>query len=261
MKARLWLTLAGAAMMAAGASAQSILFDFNNLTATTTLPVSVTVGELTADFSGTGDNFSVQSANVLGFTPVGFSGNCLYPGGINGGDLHIAFSKAITDFSILYAPEEYGADASATMRVTAYWNGNAAGTTTTNAQPGTWPTETLAIRVASGFNSAVVHYDAPPVNPQEGWGPIFMADNLNVTLMPPPIVLTGATKLPGGEFQFSFSNTPGGINTVWATTNLTLAFSNWNALGTALEILPGQFQYTDSQATNGGRRFYCVQSP
>ena len=86
---------------------------------------------------------------------------------------HHPFSKAITDFSVLYAPEEYGADASATMRVTAYGNGNFVGTTTTNAQPGTWPSETLGIHAASGFNSVVVHYDAPPLNPQEGLGPGF----------------------------------------------------------------------------------------
>lgn len=253
--------LALAVLMITAASAQSILFDFNNVAATTTLPISVTVGDLRADFSGTGDNFSVQSANVLGFTPAGFSGNCLYPGGINGGDLHIAFSQAITDFSILYAPEEYGADASATMRVTAYSNGNFAGTTTTNAQAGTWPSETLAIHAASGFNSVVVHYDAPPLNPQEGWGPIFMADNVNVTLLPPPIVLTGATKLPGGEFQFSFTNLPGGANTVLATTNLMWPQTNWSVLGIASELLPGQYQFTDAQATNGGQRFYRVQSP
>lgn len=260
MKTRIWLAMAGAVLVGTEVSAQSLLFDFNNLTPTTTLPLSVTVGDLRADFSGTGDNFSVLSANVLGFTPAGFSGNCLYPGGINGGDLHIAFSQAITEFSILYAPEEYGADASATMRVTAYWNGNFVGTTTTNAQPGTWPTETLAIGAAAGFNSVVVHYDAPPLNPQEGWGPIFMADNVNVTLMPPPIVLTGPAMLPGVGFQFSFTSVPGGTNTVLSTTNLTQSPTNWNVLGTALEVLAGQFQFTDAQATNGGQRFYRVLS-
>ena len=261
MNMRVWTLLAMAVLMTTEVSSQSILFDFNNLTATTTLPVSVMVADLTADVSGTGDSFSVQAANALGFTPAGFSGNCLFPSGVSGGDLHIAFSKAITDFSVLYAPEEYGADASATMRVTAYWNGNFVGTTTTNAQPGTWPSETLSIRAVSGFNSVVVHYDAPPLNPQEGWGPVFMADNVNVTEMPPPLLLTGATKLPGGEFQFSFTNLPGGTNLVLATTNLMWPQTNWSVLGIASEILPGQYQFTDAQATNCGQRFYRVRSP
>ncbi len=54
-------------------------------------------------------------------------------------DLIVDFSTPLTDFSILYAPEEYACDSSATMRVTAYLNGALVGTATTNAQAGTWP--------------------------------------------------------------------------------------------------------------------------
>jgi len=79
------------------------------------------------------------------------------------------------------------------MRVTAYMNGTFVGTNTTTAQAGTWPTATLAISAAQGFNSVVVHYDAPP--PTGGdWGPIFMADNMSVTVaVPEPVSLPGFT--------------------------------------------------------------------
>ena len=54
--------------------------------------------------------------------------------------------------------------------------------------PGTWPTATLGFSSISGFNNVVVHYDQRP--PTGGdWGPIFMADNMNVTsapFVPPP---------------------------------------------------------------------------
>jgi len=74
-------------------------------------------------------------------------------------------------------------------------------------------------------------------------------------------VLTGSTLLPGNIFQFNFTNTPGVAGTVLATTNLSLSASNWNALGTAAEVSPGQFQFTDAPATNSSPRFYLIRSP
>jgi hypothetical protein len=99
-------------------------------------------------------------------------------------DLLVSFSQTVTDFPIMYAPEEYGCDSSARMRVTAYMNGAYVGAATTTAcPPGTWPTGTLSCAFAQGFNSVVVHYDAPP--PTGGdWGPIFMADNMRFTPAP-----------------------------------------------------------------------------
>jgi thrombospondin type 3 repeat protein len=96
-------------------------------------------------------------------------------------DLLIGFSVSVAAFSILYAPEEYSTNSSARMRVTAYRGGAAVGTSTAVADPpGTWPSATLSIAVPQGFDSVVVHYDAPP--PTGGdYGPIFMADNMWVT--------------------------------------------------------------------------------
>jgi uncharacterized repeat protein (TIGR03803 family) len=79
--------------------------------------------------------------------------------------------------------------------------------------------------------------------------------------LPSPMVLTNLVKLPGGAFQFGFTNFPSSINTVFATTNVALAFSNWTSLGTATEISTGHFQFTDPQATNNSKRFYRVRSP
>ncbi len=112
---------------------------------------------------------------------MGFSGLSIFPNSINASDLSVGFSQTLTDFSILYAPEEYATDSSATMRVTSYMNGAFVGTNTTTASPpGTWPSATLSFSSAQPFNSVVVHYDAPP--PTGGdYGPIFMADNMAVT--------------------------------------------------------------------------------
>ena len=79
--------------------------------------------------------------------------------------------------------------------------------------------------------------------------------------LPSPMLLTNPVKLAGGSFQFGFLNTSGSSNTVFATTNLALALSNWTSLGTAPEVSSGHFQFTDPQATNYSKRFYRVRSP
>jgi hypothetical protein len=78
--------------------------------------------------------------------------------------------------------------------------------------------------------------------------------------VPGPIILTNTVRLPGGACQFSFTNTPGLGFTVLAATNVALTLSNWMVLGSATEVSPGQFQFTDLQATNTCR-FYRVRSP
>jgi hypothetical protein len=83
--------------------------------------------------------------------------------------------------------------------------------------------------------------------------------NLSVPVPAPP-VLVGLKKSTSG-FQFTFSNSVGAVFGVVATTNLSIPFTNWTALGSVTELSPGQFQFTDPQATNNPRRFYKVRAP
>jgi Kelch motif. len=83
--------------------------------------------------------------------------------------------------------------------------------------------------------------------------------NISVPI-PTTTVLTDAKKTTNG-FQFAFTNSPGAIFGVLASTNLALPLTNWTALGGVMEISPGQFQFTDSQATNNPKRFYLIRSP
>jgi hypothetical protein len=188
---RLSCVILAVASLCALAAAQPVLFDFDNAPVHSPLPIDLTVSGITAHFSATGQGFSIQRADTLGFTPAGFAGNCIYPDSVFLADLLVGYSRTLTDFSIMYAPEEYACDSSATMRVTAYMNNNYVGTNTATADPpGTWPTGTLTFSSAQGFNRVVVHYDSPP--PTGGdWGPIFMADNMIVTPVPGPAVCRG----------------------------------------------------------------------
>jgi len=157
-------------------------FDFDSAPVHSSLPISLTVGGVTAQFSASGSGFSIQPANTLGFTPVGFGGLCLYPNSVFAADLSISFDQVLSDFSIMYAPEEYACDSSAIMRVTAYKDAILVGSNLTTAPvPGTWPVGTLAFSSTFEFNRVVVHYERAPGSGGD-WGPIFMADNMDVTV-------------------------------------------------------------------------------
>jgi hypothetical protein len=79
--------------------------------------------------------------------------------------------------------------------------------------------------------------------------------------LPVPTQLAGLL-LPGsGYMQLNFSN-PSNVNfTVLGTTNIALPLADWIPLGPATEITPGQYQFTDPDATNFPQRFYLISSP
>ncbi len=162
-------------------NAQTVLFDFDSAPLHASLPIDQIAGGITAHLNATDLGYSIQPANVLGFTPQGFSGQILYPNSNNLSDLLIRFDQSITEFSIMYTPHELGCDSSATMRVTAYMGGSIVGTNTKQASnPGTWPVDTLRCSFAQGFDSVVVHYDKLPSTCQD-YGTNYMADNMRVT--------------------------------------------------------------------------------
>ena len=116
---------------------------------------------------------------------------------------------------------------------------------------------------ATSFTSAPV-YGMPPgfalatvfVNGIPSTGSV-----LNISV-PVPIAptLTGVTRLTNGAFQFAFANSQGVFFSVLASTNASLPLSNWTALGSATEVSPGQYQFTDPQATNAPCRFYRLRA-
>jgi len=159
----------------------TILFTFDDAPVHTSLPVAVSNGGLTATLYGGTYNFSIQPYGSVGLAPARMSGLYIFPNTVYQTDLTIDFSDIVTDFSILYSPQELGCDTSATMRATGYRNGVLVATNTaTSPVPGTYPTRTLSLSHASGFDSVVVHYDARPPTCQD-YGPIFLADNMLVT--------------------------------------------------------------------------------
>lgn len=77
----------------------------------------------------------------------------------------------------------------------------------------------------------------------------------NVSFVPDvllPSVLSGAAKLPTGEFQFRVDGSPGGAYVVLGSSDL----STWVALATNT----APFTFTDSAAALSGRRFYQSQA-
>jgi len=84
-----------------------------------------------------------------------------------------------------------------------------------------------------------------------------------VGLTPPKLGGLTFTGGGGGGFGFCFTNVPGANFTVYATTDLTLPFSNWPVVGSLTETNNGsysQYQFTDPQASNQIQQFYRVSN-
>ncbi len=89
-------------------------------------------------------------------------------------------------------------------------------------------------------------------------GQLASAELYNSILPVPSTVLTGRTN---GLLTLSFTNVTGATFTVLTSTNPALPMTNWTSLGAPTELSPGQFQFTDPQATTNAQRFYRVRSP
>ena len=76
-----------------------------------------------------------------------------------------------------------------------------------------------------------------------------------------PPQLGGLSFGSSSGFQFAFTGASGGSYTAWGTTNVAWPFSQWSNLGPATVTAPGQYQFTDPQATNMPRRYYRVTQP
>jgi hypothetical protein len=160
----------------------AVTYDFDSTPAMSPIPIDIAVNGVVAHFEG---GYSVQQVGTLGIAPAGFSGNCLWPSSVFQSDLLIRFSEPMKDCSVLYAVDELACDTSARMRITGYSAGAMVGTNTMIAVAGVYPSATLSLAVPTGFDSVVVHWDAPGTLCQD-YGPIFFADNVTVTRLVPP---------------------------------------------------------------------------
>ena len=81
------------------------------------------------------------------------------------------------------------------------------------------------------------------------------------SLVGTPPYLSSPTLLSDRTLQFAFSNVIGAPFAALGSVDLDLPLSNWTQLGPVIEILPGQYEFTDFEATNNSQRFYRVRSP
>jgi hypothetical protein len=84
-----------------------------------------------------------------------------------------------------------------------------------------------------------------------------MAGTINIVSPPAPATFTNASLLANGFF-FTVGTTPNHTNIVQASTNLTT--TNWISLGTNFPAT-NNFNFTDSNASQFGQRFYRVVQP
>jgi hypothetical protein len=74
--------------------------------------------------------------------------------------------------------------------------------------------------------------------------------------------ITKMQMMPDGSFQIGFTNASGAPFSVLGSTDLSTSSTNWPVLGPAIEIEPGQFQFTDPQVgSRAAESYYRVRSP
>ncbi len=256
---RALMIFASLGLLSGPAAAQGILFDFNDAPLHAPLPITLTVGGVTATVSANGQGYSVQNVDVVGFTPLGFSGYWLSPNSTSPSDLRVTFSAILTDFSIMYSPQELGCgDSSAVMRVTGFMNDVFVATNTTTApNPGVWPTGLLTLSASQGFDSVVVHYETRPACLE--FAMAFMADNMTVTpsLVAPCVEDAFTACLIGGRYKVTsyWQNQYAGgqVSTLSASrlTDATAAF--WLSDASVFEYL-----IRINTATDNGRAWISI---
>ncbi len=202
------------------------MFDIDDAPVHTSLPVSLASGGLGAVFMG---GYSIQPFGTVGIAPAGMGGLYIWPNSVFQADLTIEFSQPVTEFSIMYSPQELACDTSARMRATGFSGVMEVATDTTTAPaPGVWPTGTLRLVSATPFDTVVVHYDAAPPGCQD-YGVIFVADNMwarvacttPVIAQDPTAVVTcpasgawfgvGVSGLGAYAYQWQLYDTPSGV--------------------------------------------------
>ncbi|HXJ60568.1 MAG TPA: hypothetical protein VNU68_28310, partial [Verrucomicrobiae bacterium] len=113
----------------------------------------------------------------------------------------------------------------------------------------------LALRVGGLLSNTNYHYRVVATN----YGGIAVgADVLFQTAAPvPPPRISAYELLPNRQFRLRFDYAPGTSFSVLVSPNL----SGWTALGPAVELTPGHFEFTDGDAPNHPQRFYQLRSP
>jgi DNA-binding beta-propeller fold protein YncE len=134
---------------------------------------------------------------------------------------------------------------------------------TENLLPPFAPTSDQSWLTITGITNGVVSYSfTANTGPARTAHISLLGQIIPVTqgLLGTPSTVSSVQLLGGGAVQFAFTNTPSASFTVLSTTNLSWPLSQWAVIGTPTEYPPGQYQFTDIQATTT-QRFYIVRSP
>lgn len=75
-----------------------------------------------------------------------------------------------------------------------------------------------------------------------------------------PFSIKPPVKLPNGNLAITFTNLAGLDFEMFAATSLSQPLNAWTNLGSVVEVSPGKFQFTDTQASNNPQRVYRVRA-
>jgi hypothetical protein len=138
--------------------------------------------------------------------------------------------------------------------------------TNISATGGTWVQFDVTAYARSQAEDTGICTFVLAVNDSQSWQTVYSLASqypprLSVTAVIPPVI-TGATALTNGLFQFAFTNNQAVSFIVVASTNLASPLSNWLVVGSPTNNGSGVYRFTVPLIkTNGSRTFYRVRSP
>ena len=104
-----------------------------------------------------------------------------------------------------------------------------------------------------------------------GSGNGYAIDNLSFSAAPvvpslPISITSGSTRFAGtantagASYQFGFTNAPGLSFSVLSTTNIAKPVSQWQRIGSPVEVTPGVYQFTNTAAASS-QTYYLIRQP
>ncbi len=234
------------------ALSQSALIDFDTgspaLAVNKGLPLDQTAGGVTAHFSASSGNFTVQTAYFTGYPVSSFTNQFLYPAGALGSVLEIRFSEMVTNISFSFATIQVSqnVDLETPIYLQAFTNspsnppvGSASATGLYGGGPDPtdpWPQGKLSFSSPTPFN--LVRISVPNVVPAPATGQAydFLLDNIRVGRAGGAscTITAGVAPASGGSVLGTGAYSVGISSSLLATPNLGYQFANWTENGVAL---------------------------
>ena len=125
------------------------------------------------------------------------------------------------------------------------------------------PTSDQAWLAIIGITNGIVNLSFTPTTTNRTAHISLLGENISIVQKTNAVTalrITGVRMPAKGVIQLTVTNVAGATFTVLSATNLAQPLNQWTVMGSATNVSPEIYQFSDPQATNS-TRFYMIRSP